>query len=116
MKKEALVLLSCSAIMIGCSSYKPLKEGVFHVGYEETKLPDGGYLLTYYGSDHDDKDDVENYWHRRARDLCSGAEYDDSNGQEGAWKSGGYVILPPVFVATENANPTYSGEVRCKAE
>lgn len=114
MNKKALALLICVVIVSGCSSYKAREDGVFKVGYEETKLEDGGYRLTYYGSDHDDKEDVKKFWHRRALELCSPAEHEVVNGHAGEWKSDGYVILPPILVAAENANSTFSGEVHCK--
>jgi hypothetical protein len=115
MKYKALALLMGVLIISGCSSYKPLEDGVFKVGYKETRLEDGGYLLTYYGSDHDNEEDVEKFWHRRARELCSPAEYEVVKGHAGEWKSDGYVLLPPIIVAAENANPVFSGEVHCKS-
>jgi hypothetical protein len=114
MDNKALILLMTVVIINGCSSYKPLEDGVFKVGYKETKLENGGYLLTYYGSDHDNEEDVEKFWHRRARELCSPAEYEVVKGHAGEWKSDGYVVLPPVLVAAENTNTTFSGEVHCK--
>jgi hypothetical protein len=114
MDSKALVLLMAVVILNGCSSYKPLEDGVFKVGYKETKLENGGYLLTYYGSDHDNEEDVEKFWHRRARELCYPARYDVVKGHPGEWKSDGYVVLPPVLVAAENTNSTFSGEVHCK--
>jgi len=114
MNKKALVLLIYVVIASGCSSYKAREDGVFNVGYEEIKLEEGGYRLTYYGSDHDDEEEVKKLWHRRAQELCSPAEYEVVNDQAGEWKSDGYVVLPPILVAAENANATFNGEVHCK--
>jgi len=116
MSKKFLFLLACVVLANGCSSYKAREDGVFKIGYEETKLENGGYRLTYYGSDRDDEEDVKKFWYRRAQELCSGAEYEVDNEQSGKWKSNGYVVLPPVLVAAENANPTFSGEVHCKSK
>lgn len=116
MKNKAPIILLTVILASACSSYKPLEDGVFKVGYQETKLVDGGYQLTYYGSDRDDEEDVKNFWHRRARELCYPATYETTKAHAGEWKSDGVVILPPVLVAAENANATYSGEVHCKAD
>lgn len=69
--------------------------------------------MIYYGSDHDNEEDVKHLWHRQAQELCAGREYEVIGGQSGDWKSNGFVLLPPVVVAAESANTTYSGEVFC---
>jgi hypothetical protein len=116
MKKNVLFLLVGTVIISGCSSYKPRNEGFFKVGYEETMLADGKYKLTYYGSDHDDGEDVKRFWHRRAHELCGEVGYDTENEHAGKWNSGGYVLLPPVVLAGENANDAYSGVVLCRSK
>ncbi|MEJ2609332.1 MAG: hypothetical protein P8179_04390 [Candidatus Thiodiazotropha sp.] len=117
MKVKILIILMCAATSFsGCSSYKPREAGFFKVGYEEIELDSGKYQLTYYGSDHDNVDDVKRLWHRRANELCSGADYKVDKEQAGVWNSNGYVVLPPVLVATDNSNLSYRGEVLCKSE
>jgi hypothetical protein len=116
MNMKTLVILTCVAGVSGCSSYKPRDDGFFNVGYEETALADGRYQLIYYGSDHDDAEDVKQLWHRRARELCAGAEYRAEHTLTGTWTSNGYVALPPVLVAADNVNLTYRGGVLCQSE
>ena len=76
--KLLCVVLISSLFMFaasGCSTYKPREDGFGKMGYEEKKLDDGTYILSYYGSSMDDEDDVREKWNQRASKLCGGNNY-----------------------------------------
>lgn len=112
--KHAILVFTLLAIFIaGCSTYKPRNEGFGKMGYEESKLKDGSYILSYYGSSLDDEDDVKNKWNKRASELCSKKEFhSDISTKE--WTYDGYVLLVPLIFKTKSTSPLVEGRLKCK--
>lgn len=99
--------------MSGCSTYKPRNEGFGKMGYEEKRLEVGSYLLAYYGSSFDDKEDVKDKWEKRAAELCgAGSIQSDVSTKE--WTYDGYVLLIPLIFKTKGASPMVEGKLECK--
>jgi hypothetical protein len=96
----------------GCSTYKPRNEGFGKMGYEETKLEDGTYILSYYGSSFDDEKDVKKKWEKRASELC-GADKFKSDVSAKEWAYDGYVVLLPLIFKSKGASPLVEGKLKC---
>lgn len=112
--KIAALLIAISVITVsGCSTYKPRDEGFGKMGYEETKLEDGTYSLSYYGSSLDDEEDVKKKWHKRAYELCGKSDY-QSDVSTREWTYEGYTIIPPLIFKSKGASPLVEGKLTCK--
>jgi len=97
----------------GCSTYKQRDEGLGKMGYEEIKLEDGTYKLSYYGSSLDDAEDVTEKWNKRASELCGKGKYQaDVTTKE--WAYDGYTIIPPLIIKSKGASPLVEGKLVCK--
>ena len=112
--RYSVVVVTLLALSIGgCSTYKPRNEGFGKMGYEETKLEDGTYMLSYYGSSFDDEEDVKKKWEKRASELC-GADKFQSDISAKEWTYDGYVLLPPLIFKSKGASPMVEGKLECK--
>jgi len=112
--KTAILIFTLLVISIGgCSTYKPRDEGFGKMGYEESKLEDGTYMLSYYGSSLDDEEDVKNKWNKRASELCGQEEF-QSDVSTKEWTYDGYVLLVPLIFKTKGASPLVEGKLKCK--
>jgi len=113
-----IVILFLVAIILGaisgCSTYKPRSEGFGKMGYEETKLEDGTYKLSYYGSSSDSEEDVKKKWNKRASELCGKQEY-TAEVTSKEWTYDNYTILPPLLFKTKGASPLIEEKLACKA-
>lgn len=101
--------------LIGCTTYKSSKSGLSKIGYEERRLDDGSYQLTYYGSGFSKHDKLITLWHKRAGELCSGRQYDSKTTNE-HWVSDSYTVLPPFFFKSKASAPSIEGKLRCNGE
>jgi len=113
--KASLVLLLAGAIAVGisgCSTYKPRADGFGKMGYEEQKLDDDTYILSYYGSSMDDEKDVREKWNKRASELCGGEKY-QADTSEKEWSYDGYTIIPPLLLKTKASSPLIEGKLSC---
>jgi len=113
--KIGLVSLLAGTIIVGisgCSTYKPREEGFGKMGYEEQKLDDGTYVLSYYGSSMDDEEDVREKWNKRASELCGGTQY-QAETSEKEWSYDGYTIIPPLLFKTKASSPLIEGKLSC---
>lgn len=106
-------ILFTSIFNTGCSTYKPRDQGLSKVGYQEHKLEDGSYQLSYYGASHQSRETVEELWHQRASTLCANRSYDASP-QQGDWTFDSYIILPPLLFKNESNAPSLSGQLSCR--
>jgi len=114
MKNTILIFSILTLFISGCTTYKQRSEGFGKMGYEETKLADGTYKLSYYGSMHDDEDDVKEKWKKRATELCGNDKF-QSDVSTTEWEYNGFVILPPLLFITDSASsPLVEGTLRCK--
>jgi hypothetical protein len=113
--RYTLVVVALLTLSVGgCSTYKPRNEGIGKMGYEETKLEDGTYELSYYGSSFDDEEDVKRKWEKRASELCDADKF-QSDVTEKVWTYDGYIVLPPlVFISKGSASsPLVEGKLKC---
>ncbi len=114
-----LVILTAVIISVtslaGCATYKSSESGFSKIGYEEKKLDDGSYQLTYYGSGFSKHDELIELWHKRAGELCGGRQYESETKNE-HWFSDGYTVLPPFFFKSEASAPSIEGKLRCNGE
>jgi hypothetical protein len=112
MKSKFIVLALLTLSVGACSTYKPRNEGFGKMGYEETKLDDRTYMLSYYGSSNDDEADVQEKWNRRASELCGGDQF-QSDVSSKAWSYDGFIVLPPLIVIGEGESPMVEGKLKC---
>lgn len=113
MKYTVLILLLLVMLIGGCSTYKARDAGFGKMGYEETQLEDGTYILSYYGSSFDDEDDVKKKWQKRAAELCGTGEFQsDISAKE--WMYDGYVVVLPLIFKSKGASPLVEGKLKCK--
>lgn len=113
MRYTVSVVMLIALSIGGCSTYKPRNEGFGKMGYEETKLEDGTYVLSYYGSSYDDEEDVKRKWEKRAAELC-GVNKFKSDVSRKEWTYDGYVLLPPLIFKSKGASPMIEGKLECK--
>jgi len=111
--EKILAMLFITTLVAGCSVYKARDEGLSRVGYEEQRLEDGSYQLTYYGATSDSHEDVEKLWHRRANELCQSEHYDAST-EKDHWVFDAYTVLPPLVFKNKAAGPVIEGRLHCK--
>jgi len=111
---EYFTILILVVAVGGCSTYKPRDEGFGRMCYEEKRLADGTYILSYYGSSMDDEADVREKWDKRASELCGKDKYQaDVLAKE--WTYDGYTVLPPLIFKSRGASPLIEGKLACKA-
>lgn len=109
----SLIVVLVVGIAGACSTYKPREEGFGKMGYEETRLEDGSYMLSYYGSSLDNEEDVREKWNRRASELCGKRSYQaDVKSKE--WTYDGYTVIPPLIFKSKGASPLVEGKLSCK--
>jgi len=101
--------------LVGCATYKSSESGLSKVGYEEKRLDDGSYQLTYYGSGFSEHDELIALWFKRAGELCGGRQYESKTTNE-HWVSDSYTVLPPFFFKSKAAAPSIEGKLRCNGE
>lgn len=112
--KRFFMIVGIAVISIsfsGCS-YKASKSGLSKVGYEEKRVSDRKYILTYYGSGFHDKEDVLALWHKRAKELCKERPY-TSDVKSDEWTFDSYTVLPPLVAKSKAAAPRVKGELQC---
>jgi len=69
-------LLVFSIFVTGCAtSYKPLNEGLRTGGYSDRKIGDNQFWIRVDGNSFTSKSLLEEYWHRRANELCELQKY-----------------------------------------
>lgn len=107
------IVTALGATLIACSTYKAREEGFGKMGYEEKRLDDGSYMLSYYGSSYDDEEDVKLKWNRRAAELCGGTHY-NAETKSREWTYDGYTVLPPFIFKGKGASPLLEGKLMCK--
>lgn len=99
-----LLISICILSLLGCATgYK--KYGLTG-GYKEMLIGEKQYELTYQGNATTSHTTVEQYWHRRAKELCNNGEYDfkftDTKAQVGYTQYGTF------------EHPKVIGTVTCK--
>jgi hypothetical protein len=107
-----ILLIILLLFTVGCSTYKARSEGVTKTGYEETRLEDGRYELTYYGASNDTHERLEKLWHKRATELCDGGRYEASTTKDN-WVFDAYTVLPPLIFKNKAAAPSVVGMLTC---
>jgi len=112
MKMSALLLAIFAIFVGGCSTYKARDKGIGNMGYEEKKLEDGTYFLSYYGSSFDGEEDVREKWNRRAIELCGKGKF-QSDVSTKEWTYDGYIVLPPLIFKTDAVSPLIEGKLAC---
>ena len=112
---KSIVIAVLVVTLHACSTYKAREEGFGKMGYEDKKLGDGIYMLSYYGSSFDDEEDVRKKWHRRAAELCGGDQY-TAETKSKEWTYDGYTVLPPLFFKSKGASPVLEGKLICKSK
>ena len=109
------IVTALGATLIACSTYKAREEGFGKMGYEEKRLEDGSYMLSYYGSSFDDEEDVKEKWNKRAEELCGSAQY-KAETKSKEWTYDGYTVLPPLVFKSRGASPLLEGKLMCKSK
>lgn len=112
---KSIMIVALVTALFACSSYKAREDGFGKMGYEEKKLEDGSYMLSYYGSSFDDEKDVREKWNRRAAELCGGSKY-NAETKSKEWAYDGYTVLPPFFFKSKGASPLLEGKLVCKSK
>jgi hypothetical protein len=111
--RYTFVVVALLALSVGgCSTYKFRNEGFGKMGYEETKLEDGTYQLSYYGSSYDDEEDAKRKWKKRASELCGSKKF-QSDVSEKEWTYDGFAMLPPLILISKGASPLIEGKLKC---
>lgn len=72
MKKSMIFLVVLG--LYGCAT--GYQKSGFTGGYKEKLIGENQYELKYQGNGTTSAATVENYWHRRAQELCGSSEYD----------------------------------------
>src|SRR5690242_10248200 len=67
----AMVFLLC-----GCATPYQKASDSQSLGYNEEKIGEGVYKLTYMANALTQAEDALKYWHQRARELCASYDYD----------------------------------------
>lgn len=82
-------------------------------GYQDRQIEPGVYEVFFSGNGGVTQEQGEQYWHRRARELCGGA-YDHTF--EGSGKEAFSMMLPVggLMVPVSGTHPKIRGTVRCK--
>ena len=74
-KMKKLIIFLSILILTGCSSTYGKYSWFSGDGYEEVRLGDGIYNLTYRGNGFTSNQQVLSLWNRRAKELCKGKPY-----------------------------------------
>lgn len=112
---KSIMIVALGTALLSCSSYKAREDGFGKMGYEEKKLEDGSYILSYYGSSFDDEEDVREKWNRRAAELCGGTKF-NAETKSKEWTYNGYTVLPPLFFKSKGASPLLEGKLMCNSK
>jgi uncharacterized protein YceK len=114
--KMVFILISIIVIISGCAtaSYKSREAGFTNYGYEENKIDENKYSISYYGAKSDSYEKLEEFWHMRAKEVCHSTNY-QANVKRETYEGKTFILLPP-FVYYDNSGwPLLKGELTCNA-
>jgi len=117
--KIAIVALNAS-LLASCASQPTGGETIgAWVGYQEQKLSDSSYQLSYTNrsSQADEQagwQQVEGLWHQRAKELCSNGQYDSSEMIQSKPCRTHYVVYGKYLRRESTCLMELSGLVDCK--
>ncbi|WP_442952987.1 CC0125/CC1285 family lipoprotein [Paucibacter sp. B51] len=106
------LLLALSAVVIaGCATpYQPLGS---LGGYSEKQLEPKVYEVTFLGNGGVSRELAQEYWHRRARELCGG-DYEHTLSGPGSTSFSMSLPVGGLMVPVSGTHPKIVGIVRCK--
>lgn len=81
-------------------------------GYKDKKLADKRYWIRFIGNGFTELNTVENYWHRRATELCNSAQF-KADMKSGYQSSTDYGYAAGVVYASDHNYPYAEGTVTC---
>ena len=84
-------------------------------GYIDRKIGDNKYEIQVTGNANTSYYNVENYFHRRAKELCNFSQYDYNMKRESRTKIIDGQLKPPIYIPTQTLElPMVTGEITCK--
>ncbi len=84
-------------------------------GYIDRKIGDNKYEIQVTGNESTNYYTIENYFHRRAKELCKFSQYDYNMQRERRTKIIDGQLKPPLYIPTRTLElPMVTGEVTCK--
>ena len=111
MKAKLLLMIATAAVLAGCSAtkYQPL---MWRGGYKDVHIRDNVYYVSFSGNAFIDTGTVVQYFHRRAKELCT--EKGFANYQVLTEKdSSGWYATASYGTASTMEKPAYGGQVEC---
>lgn len=76
MKRDVFILASIILFISGCAvSYIKKGTGAFMGGYDDRQISPNQYAITAEGNAYNSYETLEEYFHRRASELCNGRNY-----------------------------------------
>jgi hypothetical protein len=113
-KQTSIVSTVLAAFLVGCASasYKPRNAGITHFGYDQIKISENEYALEYYGAKSDPYEKLEEFWHRRAEEVCKSKNY-QADFSRGTYEGKTLLLLPPFIYYDKEDWPLIKGKLRC---
>ena len=81
MKSTRIVVMALAVILlISCqmlaTPYQKMGDGSAYGGYKDQKISANEYSIEVYGNGYSSYSELEDYFHRRAKELAHGKQYD----------------------------------------
>jgi hypothetical protein len=110
LKPLACAAILCAALLAGCAT--PYQPNGFRGGYKDVHVRDNIYYVTFFGNAWIDTGTAVQYFHRRAKDLCT--EKGFSNYRTLTEKDASqYMAVANSGMAQTMEKPVYGGQVEC---
>ncbi|HET9474903.1 MAG TPA: hypothetical protein VFO82_13480 [Steroidobacteraceae bacterium] len=111
MKNKLLVMIAMAAALAGCSAtkYQPM---AFTGGYKDVHIRDNVYYVSFAGNSWIDTGTVVQYFHRRAKELCT--EKGFGNYRVLTEKDNSQLYAMASYGSAQTMEkPAYGGQVEC---
>ncbi|CAG1014460.1 hypothetical protein ANAEL_04985 [Anaerolineales bacterium] len=105
-----LAALAITTLISACAT--PYQASGMTGGYEERKLGDGRYWLKFLGNGYTEPQTVEQYWSRRAGELCAGRPFKE-NARAGYDVKNTLAFVGSSAYPTSERYPMKEGEIEC---
>jgi hypothetical protein len=115
-QNKVIIVVCASLFIAGCAIPVPYaRKGTQHFkgGYEDKELGPGHYAIEIEGNGYTSYELAEQYFHRRAAELCNGQPYKESFVRTNT-RSTNYYFTGQFAGATQHVFPVVVGEVKCQ--
>ncbi len=105
-------LVGAAVVALGaCAGPTPYQRRDAGEGYYDYEIRPGVHAVSFDGNGRTSRDAAVTYWHRRAAEICGGADRYEVLGMDA---SGRKVFPPSPTVIREYTLPHVEGLIRCK--